>query len=70
MDSSSSFEHKKIVLWNYGKSFQFLHKGKNLTHKNFELYEVHWSRLLHLWSSKEAIGDEKKMMRRKFSKVL
>ena len=35
-------------------------KGKILTHKIFELYEVQWSRLLHLWSSKEAIGDEKK----------
>ena len=35
-------------------------KGKILTHKNFELYEVQWSRLLHLWSSKEATGDEKK----------
>ena len=45
-------------------------KGKNLTHKNFELYEVQWSRLLHLWSSKEATGDEKKKMRRNFSKVL
>ena len=33
---------------------------KNLTHKNFELYEVQWSSLLHLWSSKEATGDEKK----------
>ena len=27
-------------------------------------------KLLHLWSSKEATGDEKKMMRRNFSKVL
>ena len=45
-------------------------KGKILTHKNFEFNKVQWSRLLHLWSSKEAIGDEKKMMRRNFSKVL
>ena len=45
-------------------------KGKNLTHKNFELHEVQWSRLLHLWSTKEATEDEKKMMRRNFSKVL
>ena len=42
--------------------------GKILTHKNFELYEVQWSRLLHLWSSKKATGDEKKnigVLRRK-----
>ena len=45
-------------------------KKKKLTHKNFELYEVQWSRLLHLWSSKEATRDEKKMMKRNFSKVL
>ena len=46
-------------------------KKKKLTYTNFELYEVQWSRLLHLWSSKEANGDEKKMMmRKKFSKVL
>ena len=31
---------------------------------------MQWSRLLHFWSSKEATGDEKKMMRRNFSKVL
>ena len=34
--------------------------GEILTHKKFELYEVQWSRLLHLWSSKEATGVEKK----------
>ena len=33
---------------------------KNLTQENFELYELQWSSLLHLWSSKETTGDEKK----------
>ena len=39
--------------------------GKILTHKNFELYDVQCSRLLHLWSGKEATGDEKKNDKKK-----
>ena len=31
---------------------------------------MQWSRLLHLWSSKEATEDEKKLMGRNFSKLL
>ena len=32
---------------------------------------MQWSRLLHLWSSKEATGDEKKnVLKENFSKVL
>ena len=31
---------------------------------------MQWSRLLHLWSSKEVTKDEKKMMKIFFSKVL
>ena len=47
-------------------------KGKILTHKNFELYEVQWSRLLHLWIgvARRLLEMKKKMMRRNFSKVL
>ena len=71
LDSSFSFEQEQVgfceILEN--SSSICTRKGvKNSTHKNFELYELQWSRLLHLWSSKEATGDEKKngVLRRNF----
>ena len=54
-----------MKLWKIFPGFS-QEKGKNLTHKNFELYEVQLSRLLHLWSSKEATRDEKKNDENKF----
>ena len=63
LDSSSSFEQEQVgfceILEN-NSSFCTRKGVKNLTHKNFELYELQWSGLLHLWSIKEATGDEKK----------
>ena len=61
LDSSFSFEYEQIGFVKFWKIIQIFaqEKGKILTHKNVELYEVQWSRLLHLWSRKEAPGDEK-----------
>ena len=54
-----------MKLWKIFKVFA-QEKGKNLTQNFFELYEVQWSRLLHLWSSKETTGDGKKNDEKKF----
>ena len=51
LDSSSSFEHEQIGVVKLWKIFPVFaqEKGKNLTKKkSFELYEVQWSKLLHL----------------------
>ena len=67
MDNSSSFEHEQIgfvKFWEKKIIPVFAPKKVlkfNSLKKKTELYEVQWSRLLHLWSSKEATGDEKKM---------
>ena len=67
MDSSSSFEHKQIVLRNSGNFFQFLHnkRVKMKLLKFFESYELQWSRLLHFRSGREATGGLKKKKKEK-----
>ena len=62
LDSSSSFEQEQVGLCEIlenNSSFCTRKRVKHLTHKNFELYELQWFRLLHLWSSKQATDELK-----------